>query len=130
MYVPLRHANLALEQNDSFYLAVAVIQGERERGDSVQSDSESERYVLCPNRTVLGCRCGERLILLGREEDWYSEGRTNFECYQCGGLVSLADMLDEGRGPNLFGYTDTSRGSDEEAISVRDFLRSLKASGQ
>ena len=96
----------------------------------MQSDSGSERCVLCPDRTVLGCRCGESLILLGREQDWYSEGRTTFECYQCGGPLSLADMLDEGRGPNLFGYTDTSRGSDEEAISVRDLIRSLRASGQ
>jgi hypothetical protein len=96
----------------------------------VQSDSGSERCVLCPDRTVLGCRCGESLILLGREQDWYSEGRTTFECYQCGGLVSLADMLDEGRGPNLIGDSDTSRGFDEENMSVRDLIRSLRASGQ
>ena len=96
----------------------------------MQSDSVSERCVLCPDRTVLGCRCGESLILLGHEEDWYSEGRTDFECYQCGGLVSLADMLDEVRGPNLIGYSDMSRGFDEEDMSVRDLLRSLKASGQ
>ena len=96
----------------------------------MQSDSGSERCVLCPDRTVLGCRCGERLILLGREEDWYSEGRTTFECRQCGGPLSLADMLDEGRGPNLIGDSDTSRGSDEENMSVRDLIRSLKASGQ
>jgi hypothetical protein len=96
----------------------------------VQSDSGSERCVLCPDRTVLGCRCGESLILLGREQDWYSEGRTTFECRQCGGPLSLADMLDEGPGPNLFGYTDTSRGSDEENMSVRDLIRSLRASGQ
>jgi len=44
--------------------------------------------------------------------------------------VSLADMLDEGRGPNLFGYIDTSRGFNEEDMSVRDLIRSLKASGQ
>ncbi len=103
---------------------------ERERGGSVQSDSVSERCVLCPDRTVLGCRCGESLILLGREEDWYSEGRTTFECHQCRGPLSLTDMLDEGRGPNLIGYSDMSRGFDEEDMSVRDLLRSLKASGQ
>jgi hypothetical protein len=89
-----------------------------------QSDPVSDRCVLCPDRTVLGCRCGESLILLGREEDWYSEGRTTFECYQCGGSLSLADMLDEGRGPNFIGY------SDIEDMSVRDLIRSLKASGQ
>jgi hypothetical protein len=79
---------------------------------------------------VLGCRCGERLILLGLEEDWYPEARTTFECHQCGGPLSLADMLDEGRGPNLIGYSDTSRVFDEEEKSVRDLIRSLKASGQ
>jgi hypothetical protein len=97
----------------------------------VQSDSVSERCVLCPDRMVLGCRCGGSLILLGRDEDWYSEGRTTFECRQCGGSLSLADMLDEGRGPNLIGYSDTSRGGfDQEEMSVRDLIRSLKASGQ
>jgi hypothetical protein len=95
-----------------------------------QSDSVSERCVLCPDRTVLGCQCGGNLILLGREEDWYSEGRTTFECHQCGGPLSLADMLDEGRGPNLTGSSDTSRGFDEEEMSVRELIRSLKASGQ
>jgi hypothetical protein len=95
-----------------------------------QSDFVSERCVLCPDRTVLRCRCGESLILLGREEDWYSEGRTTFECYQCGGSLSLADMLDEGRGLNLLGYSDMNRGFDEEDMSVRDLIRSLKASGQ
>lgn len=94
-----------------------------------QSDSVSERCVLCPDRTVLGCRCGERLILLGREEDWYSEGRTTFECHQCGGAISLANDLDGGRGPDLIGDSDT-RGFDEENMSVRDLIRSLKASGQ
>jgi hypothetical protein len=67
----------------------------------VSSNLESERYVLCPDRTVLGCRCGESLILLGREEDWYSEGRTTFECYRCGETVSLADGLNEGRGSDV-----------------------------
>jgi hypothetical protein len=96
----------------------------------VSSNLESERYVLCPDRTVLGCRCGESLILLGREEDWYSEGRTTFECYRCGETISLADSLDEGRGPDLVGGSDIDKGFDEENVSVRDLIRSLKASGQ
>ena len=101
----------------------------RERG-AVQSDSESERFILCPDRTVLGCRrCRESLILLGREEDWYSEGRTTFECHQCGGAISLANNLDVGQGPDLIGNPPVG-GFDEENISVRDLIRSLKASGQ
>jgi hypothetical protein len=94
-----------------------------------QSDSVSERCVLCPDRTVLGCRCGERLILLGREEDWYSEGRTTFECHQCGGAISLANNLDGGQGPDLIGNPPVGD-FDEENISVRELIRSLKASGQ
>jgi hypothetical protein len=39
-------------------------------------------------------------------------------------------MLDEGRGPNLIGGSDTGRSLDEEDMSVRDLIRSLKASGQ
>jgi hypothetical protein len=95
----------------------------------MQSNSEPERYVLCPDPSVLRCRCGESLILLGCEEDWYFEGRTTFECYQCGETISLADSLDEGRGPNLIGAAD-NRGFDEENMSVRDLIRNLKASGQ
>ncbi len=101
----------------------------RERG-AVQSDSESERYVLCPDRTALGCRrCRESLILLGREEDWYSEGRTTFECHRCGGAISLANNLDGGRGPDLIGNSNI-RSFDEENISISNLIRSLKASGQ
>jgi hypothetical protein len=96
----------------------------------VQPDSVPERYVLCPDRTVLRCRCGESLVLLGREKDWYSEGRTTFECRRCGGPISLADMLDEGRGPIFIGDSDSNRGFDEENMSVRDLIRSLKAAGQ
>jgi hypothetical protein len=46
-------------------------------------------------RIVLGCEsCGERVVLLGREDDWYSEGRTVFEC-GCGARLALADRLGE-----------------------------------
>ena len=42
---------------------------------------------------VLGCEsCGERVVLLGREDDWYSEGRTVFEC-ECGAKLALADRV-------------------------------------
>ena len=47
-------------------------------------------------RIVLGCgSCGERMVLLGREDDWYSEGRTVFAC-ECGARLTLADRVDEG----------------------------------
>jgi len=94
----------------------------------VQHDYEVERDILSTDCTVLNCSCGEKLILLGREEDWYSEGRTTFECHQCGGAISLAnlgDLLDEGRGPVFTGDSD-SGGIDEEGMSVKDLIRSLR----
>jgi hypothetical protein len=56
--------------------------------------SESDSFVVCSEQIVLECsRCGERLILLGFESDWYSEGRTVFEC-ECGEKLTLADRID------------------------------------
>ena len=47
-------------------------------------------------RIVLGCAtCGERIVLLGREDDWHSEGRTAFAC-ECGTRLTLADRVGEG----------------------------------
>jgi hypothetical protein len=58
------------------------------------SEAEPERFVPCTEHVVLQCGCGERLVLLGLEEDWYSEGRTTFEC-ECGGRITLADRVEE-----------------------------------
>ncbi len=45
---------------------------------------------------VLGCvRCGERLVLLGLEQDWRSDGRTAFVCGGCGEELTIADRLGE-----------------------------------
>ena len=45
---------------------------------------------------VLGCgSCGERVVLLGREGDWHSEGRGTFAC-GCGAELTLADREGEG----------------------------------
>jgi hypothetical protein len=91
-------------------------------------DYEVERDILSVARTVLDCSCGEKLILLGREEDWYSEGRTTFECHQCEGVISLAnlgDLLDEGQGP-IFTDDSESGGIDEEGMSIKDLVRSLR----
>ena len=48
-----------------------------------------ERVVDCSKSIVIECRCGEKLLLLGRESDWRSEGRTVFECGGCGKKLSL-----------------------------------------
>lgn len=87
----------------------------------MQQGPDSGGFVVCTGQVVLSCQCGERLVLLGDEEDWYSEGRTTFECGKCGSDLTLVDLLDEGREPALIG------GPDEEAMSVRDLIRSLRA---
>jgi len=44
---------------------------------------------------VLECSgCGERLLLLGREEDWPKEHRDAFACSGCGNTITLAHRLD------------------------------------
>jgi len=44
---------------------------------------------------VLECgECGERLFLLGQEEDWPKEHRDAFACDACGKTVTLAHRLD------------------------------------
>jgi DNA-directed RNA polymerase subunit RPC12/RpoP len=58
----------------------------------MQSVSEvlpKEHVVDCSKSIVIECRCGEKLLLLGRESDWRSEGRTVFECGGCGKKLSL-----------------------------------------
>jgi len=68
---------------------------------------DSGHYVPCSGRIVLECGCGEKLVLLGLEDDWYSE-RTAFEC-ECGEELILADR------------------ADEEANSAEELLNSLEA---
>lgn len=91
----------------------------------MQPDSNPELFVICTERLVLECRCGGSLILLGPEEDWYAEGRTTFECHECGGQLTLVDQITERRGPALIGDSETT------GTSVRDLLSSLRtAEGQ
>lgn len=41
------------------------------------------------DRIILECyRCGEKTILLGREEDWHMEVNSFFEC-QCGQILTI-----------------------------------------
>ena len=51
----------------------------------------SEHFVNCSKSIALECRCGEKLLLLGREADWRKEGRTVFVCSGCGKRLSLLD---------------------------------------
>jgi hypothetical protein len=68
----------------------------------MQCPSDFERFVLCSGGIVLACgKCGEKLILLGFEDDWHSEEHTIFEC-ECGERLSL-----------------TSRGA-EKSLTIRN----------
>ena len=90
----------------------------------MQPSSEAERLVLCPDRIILECRCGWSLILLGREEDWYVEGRATFECSECRGNLTLADRSYK-EGPHFVGSS-----FGEESMSVKELIRSLRAEGR
>jgi hypothetical protein len=57
------------------------------------SEPLPESFVFCSERIVLECGCGEKLVLLGLEEDWRSE-KTVFEC-ECGAELTLVDRIDE-----------------------------------
>jgi hypothetical protein len=56
----------------------------------VKSRSKRVDSVPCSRCIVLECECGERLVLLGHEQDWHLEGRTAFEC-ECGKKLTLDD---------------------------------------
>lgn len=72
---------------------------------------DSGHSVPCSGRIVLECGCGEKLVLLGLEDDWRRAEQTVFEC-ECGEELSFSNR------------------TDEEAMLVRDLLRSsIKASG-
>ena len=52
-----------------------------------------EGFVRFSERIVLGCGCGERLILLGLKEAWRSE--KPFLEWECGARLPLADRIEE-----------------------------------
>jgi hypothetical protein len=59
--------------------------------------------VETSGRIVLGCGCGERIVLFGREEDWRGEGRLAFRCGGCGGEVGIAERAEEAGGATSSG---------------------------
>ena len=70
-------------------------------------DRFDENFVEFSERIVLECDCGERIVLLGMEDDW-SDRDEAFEC-ECGRNVTLADR------------------ADDEVASVRRLLRRDRA---
>ena len=84
-------------------------------------------------RIVLGCGCGERIVLLGGLEDWVSEERTSFECGSCGAPV-LLDLGDGGQGWQA--WPEDERGEAEPWVgqaegskegTVRKLIQELRA---
>ncbi len=59
----------------------------------MQTITDQEQSVECSGRIDLECECGERLVLLGLEEDWQGE-QAEFGC-QCGRSLTLADRADD-----------------------------------
>ena len=59
------------------------------------SNALSERTIEPSGQIVLECSaCGNRLMLLGLEEDWPKEHRDAFACGGCGKTVTLAHRVD------------------------------------
>ncbi len=54
-----------------------------------------EHSIECSGRIVLECKCGERIVLLGEEDDWYREKHLIFAC-ECGERLTLANRLKGG----------------------------------
>ncbi len=86
----------------------------------MQQGPDSELGVDYTDAIVLECCCGGRLTLLGQEEDWYKEGRTVFECPECGARLTLASQSNETEGPVLIG------GNGVADASVRDLIRRIR----
>ena len=64
----------------------AVIQPKRRKGESSQHMEDRSE----PRRSsILECECGQRLVLIGPEEDWRSR-RAVFKC-ECGRKLTLDD---------------------------------------
>ena len=70
---------------------------------------ESGLFLDPSGRVVLECMCGEKLVLLGQEQDWREERRTAFRC-ECERKLTLAkDRV------------------GERALAIGELRRSIKA---
>ncbi len=65
--------------------------------------------------TILACRCGQLVIVLGGEDEWRSEGQASFECGACNAKITLPE--DEGRDPEEVDY---------RALSLGELIKELK----
>jgi hypothetical protein len=87
------------------------IKGTKVRGSfGSEHPSESGRFLEPSGHVVLECLCGEKLVLLGQEQDCQEEGCTVFRC-ECGRELTLAEDR-----------------ADERALAIGELLRrSIKA---
>ncbi|MDP9425278.1 MAG: hypothetical protein M3P37_04390 [Actinomycetota bacterium] len=60
----------------------------------MQPGSDLDRFIEFSERIVLECDCGEKIVLLGMEDDWDARD-DDFGC-ECGRKVTLADRADDG----------------------------------
>jgi hypothetical protein len=67
---------------------------ESEKGECMGVSRESEETAERLRRLTFECACGERMVIFGLNEDWYSEQRANFEC-GCGQTLTLTNRLKE-----------------------------------
>jgi hypothetical protein len=72
-----------------------TIPSNRRKGSHKRGVSKtlSEHFISCSKSMVLECGCGEKLLLLGGEEDWRKEERLVFECDGCGGKLFLLNDI-------------------------------------
>jgi hypothetical protein len=68
-------------------------------------------------RSILACKCGELLIVLGGEDEWRSEGPAVFECGACDSLITLPERKGRRRG---------RKGADYRSLSVEELLEELR----
>jgi hypothetical protein len=83
----------------------------------VDNPAQLEEWTVdYSGKIILECKkCGEHLTLLGLEEDWLSEGRTEFEC-NCGKWLTL-------------GRDRSYKENHEAAVGVRGVVPSIQNRG-
>lgn len=87
--------------------------------------SESGLFLDSSGSVVLECVCGEKLMLLGQEQDWREEGCTVFRC-ECGRELTLAE---ERVGEKALAIEELLRRSKKESSPRRLARRSTCFNG-
>jgi hypothetical protein len=72
------------------YVLLLLPREKEKEGVGMKRGSQFERFVPSSGRITLECGCGERVVLLGQEDDWYLEERRLFEC-ACGERLTITN---------------------------------------